>query len=126
MWTTSEMTVANNANGRINAFVRGMYESADGEVLVLINQNGGPGITPQNSGEVWQMVDANTTGLEPIGNVTVTPTPTATATATPYGSRPRRSPRQRPPASTRRSTSRPRTSRSASRRSPCRPGRWSR
>jgi len=82
MWTTSEMTVANNANGRINAFVRGIYETADHEVLVLINQNGGPGITPQTSGEVWKMVSANTSGLVPIGNASVAPTVTATATTT--------------------------------------------
>ena len=67
MWTTSEMTVANNPNGRLNAFLRGLYTNADGEVLVLINQNGGPGIAPLNSGEVWRMVDANTPGLVPIG-----------------------------------------------------------
>ncbi len=82
MWTTSEMTVANNADGRINAFVRGLYESTDGEVLVLINQNPGPGVSPQNSGEVWMMVPANTTGLVPIGNASAAPTPTMTATAT--------------------------------------------
>lgn len=70
MWTTSEMTVANNANGRLNAFLRGVYEDADREALVLINQNGGPGITPLNSGEVWRVVDANTPGLVPIGNAT--------------------------------------------------------
>ena len=75
MWTTSELTVANNANGRINAFVRGLYKTADGETLVLINQNPGPGVSPQNSGEVWMMVDANTPGLVPIGNATA-PTPT--------------------------------------------------
>ncbi len=72
MWTTSELAVANNANGRLNTFVRGMYEGTDGEVLVLINQNAGPGITPQNSGEVWRMVDANTPGLVPIGNGSAT------------------------------------------------------
>jgi len=82
MWTTSEMTVANNANGRLNTFLRGMYEGTDGEVLVLINQNAGPGITPQNSGEVWRMVDANTPGLVPIGNVSTTPTVTPTPTTT--------------------------------------------
>jgi len=79
MWTTSEMTVANNANGRINAFIRGLYENADGEVLVLINQNGGPGLTPQNSGEVWQMVPANTSGLVPTTSRNATPTQTGTA-----------------------------------------------
>jgi plastocyanin len=76
MWTTSEMTVANNANGRINAFVRGMYETADHEVLLLINQNGGPGLTPQNSGEVWLMVPASTSGLVNTSTANVTPTQT--------------------------------------------------
>ncbi len=82
MWSTSEMTVANNPNGRINAFVRGLYESTDGEVLVLINQNPGPGVSPQNSGEVWQVVDANTSGLVPTGSAGATPTATPTATST--------------------------------------------
>jgi plastocyanin len=82
MWTTSELAVANNADGRINAFVRGLYETADREVLVLINQNPGPGVDPQNSGEVWMMVPSNTTGLVPIGNTTAGPTPTETVTPT--------------------------------------------
>ncbi|MHB8052260.1 MAG: PQQ-dependent sugar dehydrogenase [Methanoregula sp.] len=63
MWTTRIMSVANNGNGRINAFVRGLAENDDHEVLVLINQNGGPGLTPQGSGEVWLMVSAGTPGL---------------------------------------------------------------
>jgi glucose/arabinose dehydrogenase/plastocyanin len=79
MWTTWKMPVANNANGRINAFIRGLYEDNNHEVLVLINQNGGPGLTPQGSGEIWQMVPATTPGLvsttaRPGG----TPAPTAT------------------------------------------------
>ncbi|MEN6518119.1 MAG: PQQ-dependent sugar dehydrogenase [Methanospirillum sp.] len=82
MWTTSEMTVANNPNGRINAFVRGLFASTDGEALVLINQNPGPGVSPQNSGEVWQVVDANTSGLVPTGSAGATPTATPTATST--------------------------------------------
>jgi plastocyanin len=63
MWTTRTMTVANNANGRINAFVRAISENDDHEALVLINQNGGVGLTPQGSGEVWEMVPADTPGL---------------------------------------------------------------
>ncbi len=82
MWTTSEVTVANNANGRINAFVRGLYETPTHEVLVLINQNPGPGVAPQNSGEVWMMVPATTQGLAPIGSGTAAPAPTPTATVT--------------------------------------------
>jgi glucose/arabinose dehydrogenase/plastocyanin len=63
MWTTWKMTVANNNNGRINAFIRGLYEDNNHEVLVLINQNGGPGLTPLNSGEIWLMVPATTPNL---------------------------------------------------------------
>jgi glucose/arabinose dehydrogenase/plastocyanin len=63
MWTTRIVSVANNRNGRINAFVRGLSEDNNHEVLVLINRNGGPGLTPQGSGEIWQMVPASTPGL---------------------------------------------------------------
>jgi glucose/arabinose dehydrogenase/plastocyanin len=77
MWSTWKMSVANNANGRINAFIRGLYEDNNHEVLVLINQNGGPGLTPQGSGQIWQMVPATTPGL--VSTTTpLTPTPTAT------------------------------------------------
>ena len=82
MWTTRLMTVANNPNGRINAFVRGMVEDGNHEVLVMINQNGGPGLTPQTSGEIWQMVPANTGGLVVIGNGSAASTGTATAATT--------------------------------------------
>ena len=79
MWTTQKMMVANNPNGRINAFVRGLYEDSNHEVLVLINQNGGPGLTPQGSGEIWQMVPATTPGLvNTSANVISGPTATAT------------------------------------------------
>ncbi|MDD1720351.1 MAG: PQQ-dependent sugar dehydrogenase [Methanoregulaceae archaeon] len=63
MWTTRLMSVANNPNGRINAFVRGLYEDNNHEVLVLINQNGGPGLTPHDSGEIWQMLPKTSVGL---------------------------------------------------------------
>ena len=63
MWTTRKMDVVNNADMRINAFVRGLYEDNNHEVLVLINQNGGTGLTPQGSGEIWQMVPSSTPGL---------------------------------------------------------------
>lgn len=81
MWTTQKMTVANNPDGRINAFIRGLYEDNNHEVLVLINQNGGPGLTPQGSGEIWQMVPANTPGLGVTNaGLVLTQTPTATMT----------------------------------------------
>lgn len=63
MWTTRVMSIANNGNGRINAFIRGITENDDHEALVLINQNGGVGLTPQGSGEIWLMVPAGTPGL---------------------------------------------------------------
>jgi plastocyanin len=63
MWTTSQMSVSNNVNGRINAFVRALCENDNHEVLVLINQNAGPGLTPHGSGEIWQMVPADSPGL---------------------------------------------------------------
>ncbi len=78
MWTPQEMRVANNGNGRINAFVRGLYESEAHEVLVVINQNGGPGLSPQGSGEIWMMVPSTTPGLMNTSrNITPTPTPTS-------------------------------------------------
>jgi glucose/arabinose dehydrogenase/plastocyanin len=77
MWTTREMQVMNNPNGRINAFILGLSQNQDHEILVLINQNGGPGLSPQGSGEVWQMVPGTTTGLEvTTAHLPATPTPT--------------------------------------------------
>jgi plastocyanin len=63
MWTTRMIRIANNPNGRINAFVRDIAENDDHEILLLINQNGGTGLTPQGSGEIWLMVPADTPGL---------------------------------------------------------------
>jgi glucose/arabinose dehydrogenase/plastocyanin len=102
MWTTRLVTVANNRNGRINAFIRGIGENDDHEILLMINQNGGTGLTPQGSGEIWQMVPADTSGLvsttakmvpaptpaQDSGSGTpvtlkLTPTPSATAAGQP-------------------------------------------
>lgn len=80
MWATRTLRVANNQNGRIDAFIRGIYEDTNHEVLVLINQNGGPGLSPQNSGQIWQMVPANTTGLV---STTTYPATTPTSTSPP-------------------------------------------
>jgi len=82
MWTTRMITVANNRNGRINAFIRGLNEDNNHEVLVLINQNGGPGLTPQGTGEIWQMVPAGTRGLVSTA-APPSPTPTVPAGAGP-------------------------------------------
>jgi plastocyanin len=66
-------------NKRINAFIRGIFEDTNHEVLVLINRNGGPGLSPQGSGEIWMMVPANTAGLvNTDAYQTVLPTPAAT------------------------------------------------
>jgi glucose/arabinose dehydrogenase len=62
MWTTAEIRVANNANGRINAFVRGIFTGVDGEAYLLINQNGGPGLQ-QGTGEIWKFVPASSANL---------------------------------------------------------------
>ncbi|MGA2120969.1 MAG: PQQ-dependent sugar dehydrogenase [Methanoregula sp.] len=77
MWTTRVLSVANNGNGRINAFVRGLSGNDDNEVLVLANRAGGPGLAPQDSGEVWEMVPADTPGL--VDTTTGTAAPPATA-----------------------------------------------
>ena len=52
MWATRMMTVANNQNGQINAFIRGLNEDNNHEVLVLINQNGGPRLAPGHWGDL--------------------------------------------------------------------------
>ncbi|HVP25139.1 MAG TPA: PQQ-dependent sugar dehydrogenase [Methanomicrobiales archaeon] len=64
MWMTQNMKVMNNPNGRINAFILQLSQDRNHEILVLVNQNGGPGLSPQGSGEVWQMVPASTPDLE--------------------------------------------------------------
>jgi glucose/arabinose dehydrogenase/plastocyanin len=82
MWSTGILPVANNQNGRINAFIRGLAEDNNHEVLVLINRNGGPGLAPQGSGEIWQMVPASTPGL--VSTTTrqpASPVPAATRAA---------------------------------------------
>jgi|GEM_PF-551387 len=77
MWTTRTLKVMNNPSGRVNAFILGLSENQDHEILVLINQNGGPGLSPQGSGEVWQMVPGTTAGLEETtAHLAPTPVPT--------------------------------------------------
>lgn len=71
MWESSLVTVANNQNGTLNAFNRGIYEGPDHEAYLLLNFAGGPGIS-NGTGELWQLVPASTPGLVPI----VLPTPT--------------------------------------------------
>jgi glucose/arabinose dehydrogenase/plastocyanin len=77
MWATQQMKVVNNPNGRINAFILQLSEDRNHEVLVLMNQNGGPGLSPQGSGEVWQMVPFTTPNLE-VTTAHLAPTPTPT------------------------------------------------
>jgi glucose/arabinose dehydrogenase len=62
MWSTAEIRVANNQDGRINAFVRGIFEGADKEAYLLINQAGGPGIE-SGTGELWKFVPSTTPDL---------------------------------------------------------------
>ncbi|MDD1671102.1 MAG: PQQ-dependent sugar dehydrogenase [Methanomicrobiales archaeon] len=81
MWTTQQMKVANNPNGRINAFILRISEDRNHEILVLINQNGGPGLLPHGSGEVWQVVPSTTPNLE-VTTAHLTPTPTPTQPST--------------------------------------------
>jgi hypothetical protein len=57
MWTTSEISVARSATGRIDAFVRAINEGPDHELYVLVNRNLGPGAQGA-SGEIWKMVPA--------------------------------------------------------------------
>jgi glucose/arabinose dehydrogenase/plastocyanin len=77
MWATQNMKVMNNPNGRINAFILQLSQDKNHEILVLMNQNGGPGLSPQGSGEVWQMVPSTTPNLEvTTAHLSTTPTPT--------------------------------------------------
>ena len=78
MWTTRLISVANNANGRINAFVRGLSENDSHEILVLISQATGP--SAQATGEVWLVVPADTPGL--AGTTVKTPPAMITTAAT--------------------------------------------
>ncbi len=63
MWTTRAVSVANSGNGRVSAFIRGLSESDDHEVLVLTSRIAGPGLAPQDSGEIREIVPAGTPGL---------------------------------------------------------------
>jgi glucose/arabinose dehydrogenase len=74
MWTTAELRVANNANGRINAFVRGIFTGVDGEAYLLINQNGGPGLQ-QGTGEIWKFVPASSANLVDTTTKQLPPSP---------------------------------------------------
>ncbi len=88
LWTTRVMSVSNNPDGRINAFVRGLSEDNNHEILVLVNRNGGPGLAPQGSGEIWQMVPASSSGPastttgQPAGPAPAATTATGTLAAT--------------------------------------------
>jgi glucose/arabinose dehydrogenase len=42
MWTVSRFTIANQKNGRVNAFVRGFGEDNQHEVYVMVSQRPGP------------------------------------------------------------------------------------
>lgn len=53
MWDVYELTVTNNENGRLNAYVLAFGEDASGELYVLTSQDTG---TVSNSGQVWKLV----------------------------------------------------------------------
>ncbi len=78
MWSTRSLSIRNNANGRINAFVRGLFENNEREILLLVNQATGPGPTTQPTGEIWLVVPADTPGL---AGTTQKSAPAAVATA---------------------------------------------
>ncbi|MDD1667201.1 MAG: PQQ-dependent sugar dehydrogenase, partial [Methanomicrobiales archaeon] len=42
MWTVSQFSIANQKNGRVNAFVRGFGEDNQHEIYVLVSQRAGP------------------------------------------------------------------------------------
>jgi len=65
MWTTSEFTIANTRNGRINAFVRGFGEDNQHEIYVMINGKGGPD-PGSATGQVLKMVPVSTL---PVGRM---------------------------------------------------------
>ena len=81
MWTTHLLRVANNGNGRINAFVRDLSETDDHEILVLTSQVTGPAPSGQGTGEVWMVVPADTPGLSATTVKTAPAAVTTPATA---------------------------------------------
>ncbi|MDD1676165.1 MAG: PQQ-dependent sugar dehydrogenase, partial [Methanomicrobiales archaeon] len=72
MWETAEMRIVNNPGGRIEAYVRGVFEGTDHEAYLVFNRNAGPGDQPP-TGEVWKLVPADTPGL--VNTVTRSPSP---------------------------------------------------
>lgn len=58
MWPAEEIRVADNSNGRLNAYVRGFGEDSDNEIYIMTSQMGGPtGAT----GKVYKIVPADAT-----------------------------------------------------------------
>jgi glucose/arabinose dehydrogenase len=66
MWTGSQFSIANNPNGRINAFVRGFGEDNQLEIYVMVNEKGGPDPNSR-TGMVLKMVPASTLPLGKTG-----------------------------------------------------------
>ncbi len=57
MWTTQEFSIANNPNGRVNAYVTGFGQDADHELYVLTSMKSGPD-PAASTGEIWKLVPA--------------------------------------------------------------------
>ncbi len=55
MWSTQEFRIANSANGRVNAFVRGFAEDENHEIYLLTNHRTGPD-PASTTGEIWKLV----------------------------------------------------------------------
>jgi glucose/arabinose dehydrogenase len=56
MWTTEEVKVAGNSNGRLGAFLRGFGEDSEGELYIMASQMEGPSGT---TGRVYKIVPAS-------------------------------------------------------------------
>jgi glucose/arabinose dehydrogenase len=54
MWTTQELRIANNPDGRIHTFVRGFGEDENHELYVLTSMKSGP--DPVATGQIWKLV----------------------------------------------------------------------
>lgn len=55
MWTTREVRISTDADGQVNAFVRGFSEDQEGEVYVMVNREMGPDPSLA-TGEVLKLV----------------------------------------------------------------------
>ncbi|MDD1718724.1 MAG: PQQ-dependent sugar dehydrogenase [Methanoregulaceae archaeon] len=61
MWPTAEIRITSNQNGRVNAYIRGIFQGADHEAYLLTNRVSGPG-GQAGTGEIWRLVPPDTPG----------------------------------------------------------------